>query len=114
MRSREILAGTAVGLLSLVGCSSIEQNNEIGSCTDTDPTPIEATFQSDSGYRQETDPVVLADEMMKQAERSQAGDNQGWTVTMRNQIVGLGQVACEGEDGTFYLTAEGAKLSSEL
>lgn len=97
--------------LFLAGCSSIQENNEVKPCDTPTALLVEATpDKKDSGYSPETDPALLTAIMLEQARQVQDSDNEGWDITLRNQVVGIGEIACLGSDGKVYLTFEASQL----
>jgi hypothetical protein len=111
--SRAVITGS--GLLLLLGaCSTIHENNTVGSCDTPDGMLIEATTNPKADdYKKATDPAYLAAHLEDQAEQQQKHDGKlGWDMSLyRNQIVGIGEIACSGSDGHTYLTNTGAQLS---
>jgi hypothetical protein len=114
VRGREVLAEVSVGLLFVAGCSSIQENDDIGNCEDTNSVPIVATYRGDEGYQETRDPYVLEDALEARAQEIQEEDTEGWNGPLRNQVIGLGEVVCRAEDGTHHLTVKGAEISSSL
>ena len=107
-KSRAMLAG----ILLLAGCSSIQENDTIDDCEGNGL--VEATADRASGdYDQSTDPAVLSDLMRDKAEAVKDDDNTGWDITLRNQVIGIGEIVCRGEDDQLYLNSAGVELSSE-
>lgn len=104
------------GLLIATGCSSISYNDSIETCAQPDGALLEATTDPNNpNYQTYTDPAILAAEQLKRANAIQESDNKGWSdITFRNQVVGLGEVACVGSNDTMYLTPQGVELSLEL
>lgn len=123
--SRRITTITAVtaSALSLAACgTTIVENSKISNCEAPSGLLLEATTDpSAADYKKQTDPAILAAEMEAQA------DHEARAINDRNEkakwyedqtyariVVGVGEVACEADDGKVYLTIEGTKLSSKL
>ncbi len=106
---------TVTGLVAMflaAGCSTIHENNNLGICPDPAAALIEATTDPEqTNYDQLTDPGYLAAEQYKLAKEKM--DTDGGQ-TLRNQIVGIGEVSCKTMKGQVYLTSEGATLSLQL
>jgi hypothetical protein len=62
-------------------------------------------------YEKATDPVVLSKFMHEKAKSIKDKDNTGWNITLRNQVVGIDEIACRGDNGQLYLNILGAQQS---
>ncbi len=107
------LSAAAASFL-LSGCiSSIQQNDEVVGCGGADGVLMEATTDPKAtDYDKAKDPALLAHVQMAEAQRIQDDDEWSWTF-YRNQVVGIGEIACTGDNGAIYLTPEGTALSLE-
>lgn len=115
IRSRSVRVATAGLLMTLAGCSSIKENNDIAECGTPDGAMIEATTNSRTeNYSEATDPVILAAVQREQVDEEIEAANEGWDNTQIAQyVIGIGEIACIGQDESLYLTTEGVKISRE-